>query len=475
MLRQEARWVLRLSQLTASAAVLGWMPALSAPWMIVLYNDGWITKQAQRQHLMQTRRSTECRRNRTSALINRRLLIGLLFAVVVLLAAFYAYQHQRVGQSPQALSNLAAAENPSLCAAIMEYPKWWPPGYPIALWAFAHAGLPVRYFNLLCFVALLVLVWLFFRRNIPNVHPAFPVALITSTYSAYENSYVQTSESLFVLIAFLCALALAYYLDVPTLTKALLLGAMASATVLTRFFGLFWVVPLIALYLWFSVPDRSLRERACHIAVYIGVFLHTVVPWLLWVKALTGSFSGMNRFADRSFPKSMSHWGQLTDFGTNVKLMIKTIFIDFFSPSRSASHHVVNETLLRPEEYVAPSAILVLTAGAIIFAAYTRFRRTSSTGLGIKSLLSSARMLPVSFAITYILSLVGVWSFTNNDPIYTRFMYPSYVFLVLAFFSAYSWLKDWQVGLRYLVPFYLLYFLCAATNLSKIVLSAQSH
>lgn len=424
--------------------------------------------------MMQNRRPTGFRPARLTPRIGRWHLVSFLFAVAVLLLALCAFQHQQGAQSPQASSNLAAAENPSLRAAIMEYPKWWPPLYPIALWLFAHAGLPVRYFNLLCLIGLLALVWLFFRRNVPNVHPAFPVTLLAITYSAYANSHMQTSESLFVLLAFFSTWVLAHYLDAPTVAKALLLGAIASATVLTRLFGLFWVVPLVVVYLWFSPPGRPLRERGCHVAAYLGVLLPAVIPWLAWVKSLTGSFSGMNRLADRNFPESISHWSELTDLGTNVKFTIKTITIDFFSPSRIASHNVVNETLLLPQEYIAPFTIVLLTTAVTMSAVYIHFRRTSSSELGIRSLLCSARMLPVSFALTYVLSLVCVWSLTNNDPIYTRFMYPSYVFIILSFFSAYSWLKDRQTRLWYLIPFYLLYLLYAAMNLSRIVLSAQS-
>lgn len=406
---------------------------------------------------------------KAATFVNGGCVIKPVLAVMLWLLVFYIYQRQTGSMSPQSQANLAAAENPSLLSAIANYPTYWPPLYPSALWVSAHLGLPVRYFNLLCYYILLVLVYFFFRRYVTSIHPAFPVLLLALTHSSYVNIYQPVSESLFVLLGFCSMLLIAQYRTTPSVYTALLLGVVSSTASLTRFFGLFWVVLVSIVSLWFSPSDRSFRKRAFHLVVYVGVLAISVVPWLLRLKRLTGSFSGMDRSAARYFPESISNWSELTDFSTNVKFSVKTIFIDFFSFSRSASHEVVNNSLVLPKEYAALLFVLLLTILLTFAVAHAYFHRAHSYKTLARGLFFSPKALPVHFAIAYALSIIVLWSMSNNDPIYTRFMYPSYVFIVLSVFSLYSWIQDHRdISVWHKMPFYLMYVFYISMNLLKI-------
>jgi len=40
-------------------------------------------------------------------------------------------------------------------------------------------------------------------------------------------------------------------------------------------------------------------------------------------------------------------------------------------------------------------------------------------------------LLSIEFLLVYVVITVLVWTIGNNDPIYTRFLYPSYVYMIL--------------------------------------------
>ncbi len=60
----------------------------------------------------------------------------------------------------------------------------------------------------------------------------------------------------------------------------------------------------------------------------------------------------------------------------------------------------------------------------------------------IRSLLQSGEGLTCQLFASYPVALVAVWTLGNNDPIYGRFLYPSYVLAVLLGFMLYARVKD---------------------------------
>jgi hypothetical protein len=87
----------------------------------------------------------------------------------------------------QSTTNLTAVSKPTLKKTVDEYEPVWPTAYPALLWSFSHLGLPVRLFNLLCFVATLWLLWVFTSEYLPSVHPAVPVVLLAILHLVYPN------------------------------------------------------------------------------------------------------------------------------------------------------------------------------------------------------------------------------------------------------------------------------------------------
>jgi hypothetical protein len=61
-----------------------------------------------------------------------------------------------------------------------------------------------------------------------------------------------------------------------------------------------------------------------------------------------------------------------------------------------------------------------------------------------------------------------VWSMSSPDPIYTRFLYPSYVFFLLSVFILYDWIVSRSQEKGHKIVFVLLYVVVLAVNLYKI-------
>jgi hypothetical protein len=371
--------------------------------------------------------------------------------------------------SPQSKENIAASENPSLLSAVKNYQKTWPPVYPTALWVFAHFGFQFKYFNLFSFFILLILVWVYFRLYLENINPFFPISLLAVTHAIYINMHQPVSETLFILFGFVIMMLIANYRNRPTLYGAFFMGLFSSIAVLTRFFGLFWLVPIAMGHLWFSNVDRPHRVRNKHVAVFLSVFSIIAAPWIVYLKISTGFFSGFDRTSPRNLPEPIAHWNQLTDFSTNVLFLLKTVLVDFFSSHSFASHDVVERDLPLKELIIFLFFVILAVWVALVVIHAHRKTHSSIKALSIK-LLVSPQALPFQFAAFYIISIVCVWTLTNNDPLYTRFMYPSYVFIILSMFSLYSWIKRQAATGWHNIPFYLIYFLFVTMNSHKILI-----
>ena len=397
------------------------------------------------------------------------LVLSCLFLACLFLLVAVLYLQETGRMSIQSKQNLAAAGKPTLWMAVAEYPSAWPPAYPASLYVFSHFGAPIRLFNLLCFCGVLFTVWLFAWSCYPRLSPAIPVLFVALVHANYSTLHQQTAEALFLLLAVMSLLLLGRSKRHPSSLLAGGLGLLAAAAVLTRFFALFWLVPIALLHLTALSTARSWRKRITHALAYIAPMILFVLPWLLYLHRRTGSFSGMNRFAPRQFGPNVAEWGNLTGFGTNVKFVLKTTFIDLFSSHRTATHGVVNADGITKSESIVLFAVLGLAV--LVCAGFFHLLRklpgSSRIDVAIPFFMSF-RSLPAHFAATYLVAMIVLWTATNNDPIYTRFMFPSYVFIVLTASAAFTWFREHASSHLFLMPWYLLAFLFAGTNLLNI-------
>lgn len=401
-----------------------------------------------------------------------RIVIQYFLLGLILIAVGTLHYQQTARMSHQSRANIAAAEKPTLVAAVDEYPSAWPPAYPVSLWLFARFGAPVQLFNLLCFYALLLSVWGFARTHLSTISPVIVVFFVASIHANYHNVHQQTAETLFALLAVVALLVLASFKQHSTHLLVCVLGVLTALSALTRFFALFWIAPLMLLHLAFLEPNRSMRRRAAQVCVYVAPIMLFVVPWLLRLRGQTGAFSGADRFATRIYPPALAHWENLTGFTSNVKLAIKTAFVDTFSPQRLASHKVVDTQGLTVSE-VFIAVLLAIALALVIGVVVITFRNLppAAKRAAISHAANSPSLLPAHFAVVYVISLVVTWTLSNNDPIYTRFMFPSYVFFVLAAFAIFSWTKSRCKDRWHILPWHLLGALYLGSNLLNMASS----
>lgn len=357
--------------------------------------------------------------------------------------------------SPQSKANIVALEKPSLSIAIKDYPRFWPPVYPAVLWGFSKIGLPMRLFNLFCFYGVLLALWMFTSKFLPRIPPLIPVLLVASNHSNYPNLYQQTSESLFLLLSWIILLAVAHYKKNSSILWVATVGMVTATASLTRFFGIVWLIPLaFILIAFFAQPEGSLKRKVTHIFVYFLPILLFVLPWILYLRSTTGSFTGMDRVSLRDFSAKSIDWNELTNFVPNCQLLFKTLFIDFFSPSRYATHKIVNLSAYTSLEMLTVSFVIGIVSLIVFLTLYkvSDYRLFAKA----KEVFKTTSFLPVYFAITYVTAIIITWTYSNNDPIYTRFMFPSYSFIILSFLGLFSWIKARSTRVWELLPFYLL-------------------
>lgn len=386
---------------------------------------------------------------------------GLVFIVVDLF-----YQAQKEHLSPQSLANLKFAEDSSFLPALKTYPTYWPPFYPTVLRLFGQLGIPIRKFNQLCFYFILLLTGYYTKRYIKNIHWIYIIAFLVLLNTNYVNIYQQVSEPLFVLIALVMMLIMVQYRHSPTISKLVWLAVLTSMSCLTRFFSFFWMLPLCLIYIWWNHSRNTIQDKVLRTGVFLGIVGILVSPWLIRLQLLTGSFSGMERFGSRGF----GAYGQLLTIQdtvyTNLKAAFKTIVIDFLSPYRYASHRVINNSSLSMFETCM--AIIVLLLLVLMFfiicpVLYRSFRSHIEDRF-VDSEFAD-KIIPFHFALLYFVSIIVMWTLTNNDPLYTRFIYPMYLFAVLSMFSLYSSIKESTIYKK--LPFILLYWLLLGVNCYK--------
>ena len=379
----------------------------------------------------------------------RGLLAALAAAAVVLLVDFF-YWRQAAELSIQSELNLRFAVRASLASALERYPKLRPPLYPVLLWLAEASGLSALRVNELIFLATLPLLYLLARRSLGGVNPIHPVLLYAAANFNYVNLHQVTAEGLFVLLSVILLLGLGRIArDDPGWLPLAVVTLATAGLCLTRYFAVYFAVPLVALNVLWRAPGPWPR-KARDVAASLALALAPLLAWMWAARRETGFWTGVDRVAPRTFPEGAAHWVGLTTGQANVRLWLKTLLVDFFSPALYAAHSVVT----RPHRPTSVEWTLVVLSAVALAFAVAAWRRRGGERSGDEG---PERGLVVQAFVLYNAATLLTWSFANNDPIYTRFLYPSYAFLILLGFYAYADVRRWTASPWGPLAFRLLY------------------
>lgn len=352
--------------------------------------------------------------------------------VAISVASLFLVHRSRDALSVQSLRNLRFAEGASLERSIERYGMLRPPLYPMLLWAAERARLSPFVVTALLHTGALAGIAALARRASPQMPLLVPAAVYALGHFCAVNEHQFTAEA--AVAAGLPALALLLSRHRATGSAQPLLGAAALAAVLglSRLFAAVVAVPaLVAAAL---LPGHASWRRRTALAT--GAAAVAALPlgvWLVVAHARTGFLTGTDRTAARELPPDVAYWKDLTGVDDHLLIMGRTLLVDLFSPDRYGAHVVVTHPL-RPRglELLA----LVLLAAAIAAAGFAGRARTHGPPTdGRAPPLSAPTAVVGALAALYLVLTIAVWTLANNDPIYTRFLFPAYGLLCVAAFG----------------------------------------
>lgn len=325
-------------------------------------------------------------------------------------------------QSIQAQLNERFAER-ALGPAFEKYPRLRPPLYPLVLWGARRAGIDAAAVQALVLDATLVALALYGRRYFRGTAVACALVLgYAAAHWSHVNVHQRTAEGLFALV--LVAFAVALWRYGASGRGAAWVGLSASALSLLRYSGVYLAIPLAAIHALARPGPRRVRDAL----VVLALAVPPIGAWMWITHAQTGYWTGTDRARERDLPESVRHWEDLTGADDHLRLAAKTLWIDFLSPDVHAAASVVTRPY-RPSPIEWGLAALALAAAATLVAEgrASRWRLEGSPGR------CAAEIAGVFLALT-----LAVWTFGNNDPLHTRFLFPVYPLLCLLAFHAYE-------------------------------------
>ena len=356
-----------------------------------------------------------------------------LILLLILMAVHGIYRKNlettRLTFQARANLNLARSEKP-FTEAVGEFRGIIPPLYASLLFAGGRLGIPPGWINELLLLLGLAALFLFSLREQSVVHPALPVALYGITHAAYAFGKILVAETLFITLALCILLVLRRTLQTDGTAWLVLLTLLCAAHFLTRYIGVFWLGPVVGLHL--LLREGPLRRRILRTAAFSLAALAPLTAWMIRTYMKTGTLTGMDRFSEQRFQAGHARWEEMTDLPHNLWFTIKTFIMDLFSPTRTAYHFEVEKPFSTGLLEVLG---LLLAAGAVIALVWMECRRTRKADSFKVRLLAlhrrSATFLIVEFIGAFLLALMVLWTVGNNDPIYTRFLLPTYAFIIL--------------------------------------------
>lgn len=369
--------------------------------------------------------------------------------ILLILAVPFIYANvYETSKAAQTLFNLGVMHSDNLIQGLSNYPKVWPPLYPALLWVVHQtAGLTAFSVNASIFCMALIILTVFCNKHCEPRYAFVPIGLLAINNVFFYNASFATSEMLMLAEAALLMLLMARYLEAPTPGMAFLLGLLTALACWTRYFGLLWLFPTSVVCL--LLANTAIRAKLTHLVMYGATSFVFSTIWIAYVYATTGYLTGMSRTGtrpDESVGKFRAFVEQ-TGFEQNITGTVKTATYDLLSHNGVGNYKVLMfEEFSSYEKFLA---LVLLLSFSVVVAYLARLVRAGSVfrefGPG---------HLPAVFGISYVLLTILIWTSGNNDPIFTRFLYPSYPFLVVAGYIAYvsskgqsSWHKLSRVGL----------------------------
>ena len=359
----------------------------------------------------------------------------------------------------QSWRNIHFARKGPLAEAFLAYPMSRPPLYPMLLWAGARFGLAPSAVNGLLQVLLVLGIAVAVREGCGERLAVSAAAAYGLAHFAAVNLHQVTAEGLFAPLLLLLAMALSRYLASGGRIFLLLVAATCAALCVTRLFALYFALPaaLGGVLLLAPLPPR---RRWAHAATVLALSSAPIAFWMYAAHARTGFWTGDDRSVERAFSGENEELAELTTLGANLRLTAETLIVDFFSPTRYAAHAVV----ARP---YAPSAIECAMLALLGIALVVLARAWASSPRGPTPLGASSASVTAALALAYLVATIVIWSLGNNDPIYTRFLFPAYPLLLLSGFEAYAWLAARAERRRDLIPFRVLFAGFLAIQLAR--------
>jgi 4-amino-4-deoxy-L-arabinose transferase-like glycosyltransferase len=353
-------------------------------------------------------------------------------AAVLALAFTYAERHVLV--SPQGSQCLRAAWNFAASGTLDVAPgrpfSWFGPLYPVLLGGLARAGLsPVSAVALVNSVALIAAFALFAglaRRMTPrSTWPAtlFFIGLATNAYL-----FRMARPDIFMLPATLLMIfGLVRYAERGRRADLLLAAAACALATTARYMAIFTLAPLVLVGVWLAWR-RSGRARVLHAILFLTVAWAPVALWLLRNRARTGYLTGMSRTAWREAAAS-------SDFASNLVALLRSFALDFFGVR---SMGVVSQVHggASPPHPTATAFVGCVAAAFALGGCVLLLRRRHTAASGAPPAHEFTTRLVALAAGAYLVTLLALWTWGNNDPIHTRYVAPVYGLLVLLGFRA---------------------------------------
>jgi hypothetical protein len=148
--------------------------------------------------------------------------------------------------------------------------------------------------------------------------------------------------------------------------------------------------------------------------------------------------------------------------------MARTVLVDFFSPTVYGAHSIVTHPHApSPLEWVALAAAVVaaLGMGACALAVWKAERLS---GERIRARMTGSPVaMAAEFLAAYLVLTLAVWTGGNNDPLYTRFLYPCYVLVFVVGGPLYTWAREQSRSGWLRVPLLILFGAFLAAQIAR--------
>lgn len=324
-------------------------------------------------------------------------------------------------------------------------PEVWPPGYPLLLFIANQIHYPLKLINLSLFYITLLLLFILSKQYFPRITPT----LLPFFYSLFAFNYYNltqyTSEAIIIPLSLFCLMLLATYLQAGSFLALFLLAFTCSIAFIARYQTVLWLTPVVLANIIFYAHQQK-KILILHVVTFVLIAYAPISIVLIRNYRSTGYITGMDRldWSTRHLSPSISYWTTSTGFFDNITLTLKTYFLDFISPFGYATHATNHAP------YPISSLDIVIIISLLLFLIpicqqIINWIRSHYHSFTLSSISKKIRQLPLPFLVAefhliYISSTILVWTIGNNDPIYTRFLYPSYIFILIGVFFMYTFI-----------------------------------